>query len=198
MRLPRLGQSPVAALASADLRHEVVPGLLASPPSQPVPPRLVHQRVHKSASRPAASCRPASPPDLAHNGHGRSVGVGTSSRTVHYWRCSRPTFQSCTYLSGVVRRLGSSINSSRSGRGIHPDLPRAGCRTPYSRHHSRSWSSRENGVWGVTRRVREGRGAVRVWGDNTGGAAPWDRCPGRESRRERPSRITDRPSAYRV
>ena len=31
VRLPRLGQSPVAALASADLRHEVVPGLLRLP-----------------------------------------------------------------------------------------------------------------------------------------------------------------------
>lgn len=27
-------------------------------------------------------------------------------------------------MSGVGQRLGSSIDSSRSGRGIHPDLPR--------------------------------------------------------------------------
>jgi hypothetical protein len=31
VRLPRLGQSPVAALASADLRHEVPPGHLRLP-----------------------------------------------------------------------------------------------------------------------------------------------------------------------
>jgi len=53
----------------------------ASPPSQPVPPRLVHKCVHKSASRPAGPCRPAWPPDLAHNGHG-------SIRSVDQWRMS--------------------------------------------------------------------------------------------------------------
>jgi hypothetical protein len=47
-----------------------------------------------------------------------------------------------------------------------------------------SGSSRENGVWGVLRRVREGRRAVRVRGDNTGGAAPWDRGLGREPQQE--------------
>ena len=39
---------------------------------------------------------------------------------------------------------------------------------------------------------------LRVRGDNTGGAAPWDRGPGREPRRERVSRNTDRPSAFQA
>ena len=189
MRLPHLGQSPVAALASADMRHEVVPGLLASPPSQHVPPRHVHKRVHNQlpglSLRVGQHHRPIWP-----NGHGRSVGVGTSSRTVHHWRCSRPTFQSCTYLSGVVRRLDSSINSSRIGRGIHPDLPRPRCRAPCGRHHSRVRVLPETGSW-VPRRVRE-RAAlcacgVIIQGAQLLGTGVRDGSPGEKGQVELPT-----------
>jgi hypothetical protein len=47
-----------------------------------------------------------------------------------------------------------------------------------------------NGVWGVARRVREGRRAVGMRGDNTGRAAPRDRGPGRPG--ERGARKLDR------
>ena len=181
MRLPCLGQSPVAALALAYMRHEVVPGLLALLPSQHVPPRLVHKRVHKSGSRPAASCRQESPPDLARNGYGRSGGAGTSSRAVRHWRCSGPTFQSCTYLSSVVRRLGSSINSGRNGRGIHPDLPRPRCRASCGRHHSPGRVLPGKTGSGVRPGESTKGGALCACGVITQGAVPWDRCPGREA-----------------
>ena len=62
--------------------------------------------------------------------------------------------------------------------------------TPASRG---TWRSMTNGVWGGPRRVREGRHAVRVRGDNTGGAFPWDRGPGRKPRQiARPNLLTDR------
>ena len=51
---------------------------------------------------------------------------------------------------------------------------------------------------GCPRRVCEGRRALRVRGDNTGGAADWDWGLGREPRRERPGRTTDRPSVFEV
>ena len=88
--------------------------------------------------------------------------------TIYGWS-TRPTFQSCTYLSGVVRRLGSSINSSRIGRCIHPDLPRPRCRAPCGRHHSRgSGPPGKTGSW-VPRRVRE-RAALCACGVITQGA----------------------------
>ena len=58
VRLWRLGSSLVTALASAEVRYEVFLGPSASPPSRPVPPRLVHKCVHKSASS-TGSCRQA-------------------------------------------------------------------------------------------------------------------------------------------
>ena len=57
-------------------------------------------------------------------------------------------------------------------------------RRPGGHHHAGLRVFRENGVWGVLRRVREGRRAVRVRDDNTGGAAPWDRGLGREPQQE--------------
>ncbi len=89
------------------------------------------------------------------------------------------------------------ITIRRQSGGGPLQLPRSSG-TRWSSSRQGSGSSRENGVWGVPRRVREGRRAVRVRGDSTGGAAPWDRGPGREPRRERPSRITDRPSAFQA
>ena len=70
-RLWRLGSSLVIALASADVLHEIVLGLLRLP-SQHVPPRLVHKYVHKSASQHAGSRRAGLPPNLAQR-HGSSV-----------------------------------------------------------------------------------------------------------------------------
>jgi hypothetical protein len=100
---------------------------------------------------------------------------------------------SCLRLEGRTRTL----------RGPSPDLSPAKSLAPspftsWSRWSSScqgSGSSRENGVWGVPRRIREGRRAVRVRGDNTGGAAPWDRGPGREPRQQRPRRTTERSPA---
>jgi hypothetical protein len=53
--------------------------------------------------------------------------VGTSSRTVRYGLYAGPTFHSCPYLSGVIQRLGSSIGSSRCGRGVGCDRPFSVC-----------------------------------------------------------------------
>jgi hypothetical protein len=39
--------------------------------------------------------------------------VGKLSRLVHYGPCTGTTIQACLYLPGVVRRRGSSIDSSR-------------------------------------------------------------------------------------
>jgi hypothetical protein len=72
MRLPRLGQSPVAALASADLRHEVVPGL-------PHLPRLSMSRRVSCTN----ACTNQPPGLLVHIGQHdspiwRTVGTGAS------------------------------------------------------------------------------------------------------------------------
>jgi hypothetical protein len=42
----------------------------------------------------------------------RSVGVGASSRVVRLRSCTGLIFHSCPQLSGVIRRLGSSVGSS--------------------------------------------------------------------------------------
>ena len=84
-------------------------------------------------------------------------------------------------LMPQCRRI--TIRRQSGGGPLH--LPRSCRRGPGGpRQPQGSGSSRENGVWGVPRRVREGRRAVRVRGDNTGGAAPWDRGLGREPQRE--------------
>jgi len=45
-----------------------------------------------------------------------SVGLGTLPRAVCYSLCAGPIFQDCPSLAGVVRRRGSSIGSSHTGR----------------------------------------------------------------------------------
>lgn len=67
----------------------------------------------------------------------RSVGVGTSSRTVRQWSSAGPIFQSCPPASGVVQRLGYSLGYSRGGTGLildrllfRPDI------SPVGRNHA--------------------------------------------------------------
>jgi hypothetical protein len=87
VRLPRLGQSPATALASADLRYEVVPGLLRLPRLSP------SRRV---------SCTNActnQPPGLL-------VRVGQQDRPI--WRTAG------TGASSVVTRTDIRIRSDRS------------------------------------------------------------------------------------
>jgi hypothetical protein len=43
----------------------------------------------------------------------RSVGVGTSSRTVRHRSWAGPIFQGCPRASGAVQRLGDSVGNSR-------------------------------------------------------------------------------------
>ena len=42
----------------------------------------------------------------------RSVGVGTSSRTVRYGRCAGPIFHSSLHGTRLVQRLGNSVGNS--------------------------------------------------------------------------------------
>ena len=64
---------------------------------------------------------------------GRSVGVGTSSRTVCCGRCAGPTFHSCPCGTRLVQRLGYSIGYSHGALALildrllfWPDITQAG------------------------------------------------------------------------
>jgi hypothetical protein len=53
----------------------------------------------------------------------RSVGVGTSSRTVRRGPCAGPAFHLCPHGAGVVRRLGNGAGDSCGGAASILDLP---------------------------------------------------------------------------